>query len=162
ASSCCTSSDGARARELDEDARAAAEAALDDEPALVQLDQRLGKRQAESGTFMASRPRGIDLAEWLQRELDLSLGHADAGIVDDELQPAILAAQAGDRDAAAARREFQRVRQEIEQDLLELDLIGEKARQTGDAGQVDLEADIALLGALADQPLAARHQRGKL
>jgi hypothetical protein len=53
----------------------------------VQLHQCLGNRQAEAGALLPARKPGIDLAEGREREGDLRLRHADAGIADADADP---------------------------------------------------------------------------
>jgi hypothetical protein len=82
--------------------------------AAVQLDKPPRQRQAEP---VPSCRRECAEAIWpngSERDLDLGCGHADAGIGDRELDPAIRAPAQGDADRALARRELDRIRQEVE------------------------------------------------
>src|ERR1700691_1900312 len=96
----------------------------------MQLDEALDERQAEA------RPRlprlRIAALELLEDARLVLARHADAGIGDDE-RHALALAIGGERHGAARRREFERVRDEVEQRLLQPALVREDGADAGRA-----------------------------
>src|SRR5580658_7711198 len=101
------------------------------------FDQRLGKRQAQPGTFIGTAIGGMDQAEGFEGLRNVARVDADPRIRDLQSQPAIGAAAGADRDLAMRLGEFDRVGQEIEHDLLQSYRIGPEYRQAG----LDLEPE---------------------
>ena len=66
----------------------------------------------------------IDLAKPLQGDLDFGLRHPTAIVAHDKLGTAVLRAPRGDADRAAELGEFDRVRDQVEQDLCQPRLVG--------------------------------------
>ncbi len=121
----------------------------------MDLGQRLGERQAEAGAVAAAGERGLHLAEGLEHLFHLIGRNADAGIGDLDDDAGIVVDRPAQRHAAALRREFQRVGQEVEEDLLELALIGDDAQRVSRRRTHRQRVDDAHAGRL--RPLA--HQR---
>src|SRR6185295_12256084 len=102
--------------------RALARRALEPEPAAVQLDElaRDGKPEPRA---LGSRRAGANLAEFLEHGFLVLRRDADAGVAHRYLD-AIVVVRGRDADRSALRSEFQGVRQEVEEDLLDLALVG--------------------------------------
>ena len=103
----------------DGDAGARAPRAVDRQSAAMQIEQRLGERQAEAGAFVAPLQPAVDLTERLERDLDIGLRHTNAGIAhrDGDAGRAVLRAE---RHGAAAAGEFDRVGQRLRKICLSL------------------------------------------
>jgi hypothetical protein len=90
----------------------------------MQFRQLHSQGQSEA---RAPEPAGkavIDLPEQFQRLADLIAGHSDPGVLDPKAQAfSIRLGLRADLDPAPWRGKLDRVRQEIDQDLLELGLI---------------------------------------
>jgi hypothetical protein len=84
------------------------------------LDQLAAEREAEAAAFLRHhRPSNLD--EGQQRPLQVVWCHADAGVAD--LKEHTVADAGREPNAAAHGRELDRVRQDIDQGLLQADLI---------------------------------------
>src|SRR5262249_40506052 len=101
------------------DARCAFELEL----ATVEFGERLRQGKAESGALVAAAQTAVDLAEGRHGAGDVLGSNADAAVAHLDDDPAFAALEA-QRDLAAGRREFDCVRQQVHEDLLELALIG--------------------------------------
>src|SRR5215467_7581711 len=71
------------------DRRTAPFFAVDLQGATVQLSETLGQGQPQAGAFVSAGIAGVDLPEWLQRNLDLIFGHANTGIAHLEYEGAV-------------------------------------------------------------------------
>ena len=107
---------GALGRERDRDPRPLPRTAVDGEGAAMRLDEALGDRQPEPGAAVGAGGRGVRLAERLQRPLQLFLRSCRCRRRrrSGRCGPADRASRLDD-DPAAVMREFDRVRQEVEQ-----------------------------------------------
>ncbi len=103
--------------------RALAERRADAHAPAVQFDQRLGNRQPEAGALVALGELALDLLERPPEPRQRVLRDADAGIGDRQ-HDALVGRARAHRDAAAAGRELDRVRQQIERDLLDGAAVG--------------------------------------
>ncbi len=115
----------------------------------MQRDERLGQSEAEPGSRREARigivgalEGSADAGEDLARHAEPGVEHGDAQAIGDG--PDI------ERHAAAARGEFERVRQQVEQDLLDRAAIGDEI--AGLLGDHDAEIDAERLCAGAHQP----------
>ena len=120
-----------RRDDADDEAAALARhaAALDGDGAPLQLGQALADRKSEACPAEPSRDRGVRLAERLEQPVDAVRRDADARVADRDVDfPVPLRIRTGDRhrsdgtpgdrhDDLARRRELDRIRQEIEDDL---------------------------------------------
>ncbi len=98
----------------------------------MDFDKRLGEGQAEAGPFILAVESAIDLLEGSQRFGNVLKRNPDAGIDDLEYVAAFGARPSPERDLTAGRGEFDRVGQQIDQDLLELgefDRVGQQIDQ---------------------------------
>src|SRR5690348_8941070 len=108
----------ALARETHTHGRAGALAAVEFKAAAVQFDELTADGEAEARAAEAPRDRRIGLIEGLG-QVSHDLGrHADAGVRYPDGETAVGGRLDSDRHPAARRRELDRVRQDIEQDLL--------------------------------------------
>ncbi len=114
----------------------------------MQLDEPARQREAEAGPFVLLRVIAADLAELLEYGRLVRRGDADAGVANGNHRLSIVEPRRY-VDAAAVRRELDGVRQEIEQDLLELALVGHDVAEL----RIDLlrERDAVALRALAHE-----------
>src|SRR5580700_10621798 len=89
----------------------------------MELDELSRQRESEAGTFLFLGIVAAYLAELLKHRRLVLRRDADARIThrDDEL---IRVAARAHVDPAAVRREFDRVGQQVDQDLLEFALVG--------------------------------------
>src|SRR6185312_1177216 len=126
-------------RQDDADRGAVAALAVDDQRAAMQFDQFLGKRQAEAGAFVTARETVVDLAERRQRDLNILVRHADAGIGDADDDGFALVARI-ERDAAAGLGEFHRIGQKIEQYLAQLRRFARDQHQILRLGEIEHQA----------------------
>ena len=114
--------------------------AVERQRAAMRLDEALGDRQAEPGPAVASRRHGAGLPEWLQGAVGFVRGHADAMILDFDHDRPVTGVPGADLDSAALMRELDRVRQQVEQNLLEGALVADQqqvaVRQIGDQMQL--------------------------
>ncbi len=118
----------------------------------MQLRQRARERQAEPGALLAAREPAIDLPERLEGDRDLLGRHADAGVGDKESDAALRRRRGGEHDTAARRREFHRVGEQVEHDLLQPSLVCQKHRQA--RHRLGPEVEARGLGALQSGAMA--------
>src|SRR6266851_2751076 len=130
----------ALARKGHRDRRADALGAADRQRSAMQFGQANRERQAEAGAVVLACPRTGDLAKARHRQRDFLGIHADPVIDDIDRDGADDMAQ-NDRDLAARMAEFDRVDQQIEDDLLELARIG--AQRGNGALVAQRDADLA-------------------
>src|SRR5690606_4382623 len=114
---------GNRLAQDDTEQRAAADRARDGHVAAEETGQLADAREAEAGATDLARRRSIDLPELVEDVRQLIGGDADAGILDGDLEP-VVAAPARLDDDLALLRELRGVRQQVEQDLAQLELVG--------------------------------------
>ena len=104
--------------------RADALRALHLDMAVHQFDDALRDGQAQAGASVFAGSGGIFLAERLEDVGKILFAHADAGVLDGELQRALAVVAPAlldeERHRAAFRREFDGVAQDVDHDLLEL------------------------------------------
>src|SRR5690349_16099309 len=140
--------DEALARQTHARRRADARFAFELEASAVELGKRLCQREPEAGAVVASAETAVDLAEGRHGARDVLGGDADAAVAHLDGNAALVALEA-QRNLAARRRELDRVRQQVHEDLLELPLIG--ADEAGTRRYVDAEAEAGARQALAQQ-----------
>src|SRR5580700_1831383 len=131
-------------RQADGDAGPLADPAADREFAAVQPHQALDDGKPQAGAAMAAVVGGAGLEIRLADPRQILVADADAIVLDHEGDIAGLGAGA-DQNLAAAVGEADRVRQQIEHDLVERALVGDDLRQI--AGHQPLERDAGLAGA---------------
>src|SRR5690606_9722415 len=90
----------------------------------MQLYQTLDQRQAEPGSLELPRIVVLHLPEWLAQPRQIVQRDADAGVVD-EYPDGIVPPDRAKTDAAAFRRELDRVRHQIDENLLHGPLIAD-------------------------------------
>ena len=78
-----------------------------------------------AGALVAARQGGFDLAEGSKRQCDVALGHADAGVADDESE-ATLIEPGFEAHRSAGRGELDGVGQQVKQGLAQPDLVGQR------------------------------------
>src|SRR5579883_3610090 len=121
----------------------------------MQLDEALDEGEAEP------RPRlprlRIAALEFLEDARLVLARDADAIVGDDERHLLGLAA-GGEADGAAGRREFDGVRDEVEERLLEAPLIRGDGAEIG--GTIEFEVEVLLARPLARQRQHAGHEAG--
>src|SRR6266699_4556907 len=122
----------------------------------MQLGQGASQRQAETRSLELACPRIVDLPERRERDLDLVRAHANASIRNRELDAAGSRVPAAHRDAAATPRELDRVRQQIDQYLLQETLVRVQRRKI--CRQLDVNGDAGGDGALPHQSDAILEQ----
>src|SRR5437764_1101566 len=115
-------------RQPDADRRACVRRALDLDRPSVPLDDRLRDRQAEARAGDRALHRVRAAEEALEQPLLFLLRNAEAGVLDLEDSQSFFGAEA-DLDAAAARRELERVRYEVVEHLGEPDRVARDLRQ---------------------------------
>ena len=103
------------------DGGAAPGAEFDLDRAAMQLDEALDQRQAEPGA--GSRACGLPRSNFSKMRTWSAGGDADAGIGDRQQQIAVARARL-EPDRAAGRGEFDRVRDQVEERLLQPPLVG--------------------------------------
>ena len=119
----------------------------------MQLDQPLDQRQAQSGPRLAAAAAAL---EALEDPVLVGFRDAHAGIGDRQLD-AILPAPCADGHASTLRGEFDRVRQQIEQGLLQPQLVGGLAPDIG--GAIEHQLDSAVARPLESEIVNALEQR---
>src|SRR5579875_3250451 len=97
---------------------AVAELALELEPAAMELHEPAREGQAEAGALVAAAQAAVHLAEALERLRDILGGDADAGIGHGDGDAALVKEDRG-RHAPLGRGEFHRIRQQVEQHLMD-------------------------------------------
>src|SRR5258708_256942 len=100
------------ARQIDDDRGAVAGFAHDMDRAAVMLDERFRDRKAEAGPL--DLPRRAERREDVRHDLRRD---SDSGIRDLDAQAATTALLDGNPQYAAIRGEFDRVREQVEEDL---------------------------------------------
>ena len=85
--------------------------------AAVQLHELLHEREADAGAFVRAALRAFDAVEALEQPRQLVLRHADAGVRDLE-QRRVAVARAARTATLPVERELERVREQVEDDLL--------------------------------------------
>src|SRR5437879_5100556 len=128
--------------------RAVAELTLDPDAPAVQLDELAREGEAKPGALVLLGVVRPDLPELLEHDLDVFAGDADAGVGHRHFHLAVQALRA-DLDAPALGRELHRVRQEVEEDLLDLALVAAQRAQL--AVEPRVEGEPLARGALADE-----------
>src|ERR1051326_6399020 len=98
------------------------------EGAAVQLCHGLGEWQAEARALIFAREAAVDLAEGAQRGLEVFGRDADAGIADRDPEAPLLD-RGLDGDASTRLREFDGVREQVDQDLLQATAVGAERRK---------------------------------
>ena len=136
---------GARAARREPERRAGTRAAVDADLAAHQRDQAPGDREAEAAAAEAARRRTVGLGEGVEDASAVGLGQADAGVAHLEAQHggvvAIARQQARREDDFAARRELDRVADEVEQHLAQPPgVAAQRRRQRGGDTHDELEA----------------------
>ena len=120
-----------RARGMRDGERAALARALSTaDRAAVQLDQLLHQRQADAGALVGAAARALDAVEALEDVRQLLGGNAGAGVAHRQLDAHCPVLPHGDGDLAL-ERELERVREQVEDDLLphvavDVDRLGER------------------------------------
>ena len=89
----------------------------------VQDGQPLREGEAEAGAGVFARELAVELHEGLEKLLEVLRRDADAGVPDGEDDLA-LAGRDLEAEFAAARRELAGVAEQVDEDLLELALVG--------------------------------------
>ena len=115
-------------RQADADAGALPQPAADIDPAAVQRDQPLDDGQAEPGAVVTPVVARARLEERIADAGEIVVADADAGVLDGEHDDVAVDLGA-DRNLAAGMAELDRVRQQIEHDLVERALVGDDVRQ---------------------------------
>src|SRR5579859_94755 len=144
------------ARQQHGDPGAGVRPAGDLDRAAVQFDEAAGERQAQPGAGVAPRQRAVDLDERIEDPVEIAFGDADAAVGHDQLQALVGPGNRADADPSAGRRELDRVGDQVQQHLLELGLIRPKLDLL--VGEMGLEREAGLPGALAKEPLDAGNQ----
>ncbi len=92
----------------------------------MRFDQRFDDRQTQPGSAPFDGHLGVELAEWRQRDVESRRGHPDAGILHAERKRGIGVALRKQRHPAPGPGEFNGIRQQIGEDLLECALVADK------------------------------------
>ena len=108
----------------------------------MQLDEGLGQGQTEPGPLIPTIEVAVDLAEWRQRLGNVIEGNADSGVGNLEHVAVFRVGPNSYGHHPTCRRELDRIRKQIDQNLLELALIGMKRRQIGRGVVLDLHAPL--------------------
>ena len=143
--------DGAFRREQDRHPGALALAAVHLQLAAMQLDERIGDRQAEPGALIGPGQRLLDLAERREHLDQVLLGDADAVVDDLDGDRSVAVDAGGDLDPAALGRELDGVRQQVQQHLHDPALVAPEPGQRG--GDIDAQADRGRFRRIGDQVL---------
>src|SRR6476620_4157971 len=121
----------------------------------VQLCEALGKREPEAGAFGLAQMVTARLTEFLEHERQLVGGDADAGVDDGDLRRDARVAiryrqqASAQRHAATRGGELDGVREQVDDDLLDLALVGHPFAQR--VVHFQSEAQVVPAGALAHQ-----------
>jgi len=113
----------AAARQAQLEARSPARRAVHLDAAAHQLEQLLDQRQADAGAAVLAGGRVVQLLEALEQQRQLLGGDADAAVADRQLELVMLQGHGDQADAPAGGGEFERVTQQVEEDLLEMAVI---------------------------------------
>src|SRR5229473_4399565 len=95
----------------------------------MQFRQSACQRQPKAGALVTAAEPGIYLTERLQRDLDLSLAHADTGVAHFKCDGVGPGLAHGDDDRSAGLGELDGVGQQIEQNLLQPHRIGDRSEE---------------------------------
>ena len=123
----------------------------------MQFHQGHGQRQAESHTLVVSRVAACDLTEGRNRLGHVLFGDADPGVRDREDQRPVPVNSRRYRDFAAFGGELDGVGDEVEQNLLDLGLVGAKRREI--VRRLYRHLDAALQGLLGKETRRALARR---
>ena len=126
----------------------------------MQLGQSARQRKPEASAFMIAAEPGVNLAERLQRYLDFSLVHANAGIAHRKCDFVGPGLAHGDDDRSARLGELDGIRQQVEENLLQPHCVGEDRRQSG--VDIDREAQSARVRPLLHQRNAGIHDSARI
>ena len=146
----------ARGRQRDGDRRADAEFADDRQRAAMQLRQRSCERKTEARAVMLPAEGGFHLPERRQHRLHIFGRDADARIADADGEASVRVAVRRQHHPAAALREFERIRQKIDDDLCELALVDPDGRRV--VRNVDGEGNAAFEKAVSQERAEHLHQ----
>ncbi len=116
----------------------------------MQLDQRPRQRQAEAGALDGPADVGVELRERREHLRNVLGIDAEPGVDDLDHEGAVRLQLRAHGDVPLSRREFRGVRQQVDQHLLELEVVGAERRQA--AGYLAEEADRLLFHLAADHP----------
>src|SRR5258708_6196381 len=94
--------------------RAAVGHAVDRNRTAVEFDEPSYQHQTETGALVFSPVYIFQLSEWLHQFRNMLCGDADTGIGNGRLDSVVRRPTECDRNAAAARRELEGVRHEVE------------------------------------------------
>src|SRR5262249_37635083 len=103
------------------------------------FDKAFGQRQAQAGAFVFAAEAAVDLAEALERLGNVLGRNADAAIGDGD-GDSLCRLCGRHTDFAAARRELDRVGEQVEQDLAQPSSIGAEQGNVGAGGLGDAYA----------------------
>src|SRR6202012_1286369 len=95
--------------------------------AAKQLGKRAGERQAPAGALYAFLDFRIDLGKFFKNPGMITRRNAYAGIADREIEACLPGVESRRNPHLALLGEFQRVGDEVAQDLRALGLVGEEA-----------------------------------
>ena len=104
----------------------------------MKLRQSFGDRQAQTRPVIFAVQRAFDLGEGLKGKRHFVRAHADAGIHHLDIDTAVLRQASGNHNAPAAFGELDRIGQDVQEDLLELQRIGDQWRKPFVNGLADL------------------------
>src|SRR3954471_10556691 len=127
---------------------ALAEGAVEPHLAAVQLDEAACKGKAEAGALGLARVIAPDLLEFLENRGMVLRRDADAGVLHRDFYLAVESLRR-DVDLAAVGRELDRIRQQVDHDLLELALVGAESAEA--LVHLQRKPDAVALRALAYQ-----------
>src|SRR6476646_2413597 len=137
-----------RLRQREREHRAFAWRAVDANRTAVELDKPAGQCKPESRTFLLARVLPTHLAELLEHRFVIGRGDADTGVLDGNLH-GVTHDTRPHVDASTVGRELDGIGQQVQQDLLQLALVGYDALESG--LDMNVESDRVLLRALANQ-----------
>jgi hypothetical protein len=113
--------------------RAPARLALDADPPAVQLDDLLGQRQPNPGSFVATIGRRVHLRKALEQLRQIVVRDPDPGVFHLDPKLAGVGQSPADLHAPARRREFQRVEHEVQHHFFQAVLVEIRSgRRRGD------------------------------
>src|SRR5215510_7729040 len=145
-------------RDRERERRARAQLALDPDSSAVQLDELPAQGEPEPGALylLVSRPH---LTELLEHRLLILGGDADAGIADGDFDQSVLC-YSYDLDASAFGRELDGIRQQVQDDLADLPLVGPHLTQP--LVNVHVQRDTPSSRPLTDKCQGAVERRGEM
>ena len=106
----------------------------------VQLDQRFRQRQPETHAAEAADQRVVDLIERSQNSGNVRCRDAEAAVRNRDSEPAVVGTRYRHRYPSTHRREFDRVRQQMEQNLAQRPFVGAQPARDRFAGASDRHA----------------------